>query len=105
MSVTSSPLNDQRAPLALLFKGSTMALMDTIQAVSYTAKLVDGPLEGKTINTLFLDSGDPKPLIDVPAESGDKRFSYARTAGVEFATEASERPSAVEYRYRETLFN
>ena len=78
--------------------------MDTTQTRTYTAKLIDGPLEGKTISTPFLDSGEPKPLIEIPAESGGKKFSYARTSGVEYAGTSSERPTAVEYRYRETVF-
>lgn len=104
MRVPSS-ITLQRQPLALPYKGSTMACMDTTQARGYTAKLIDGPLEGTTISTSFMESGDPQPLIEIPAEAGDKRFSYARTAGLEFAGDASERPTAVEYRYRETLFN
>ena len=104
MCVPSS-ITLQRQPLALPYKGSTMACMDTTQARGYTAKLIDGPLEGKTISTAFLESGDPQPLIEIPAEAGDKRFSYARAGGLEFGGDAGERPTAVEYRYRETLFN
>ena len=32
--------------------------MDTSTASSYTAKLIDGPLEGKTVATAFLDTGE-----------------------------------------------
>lgn len=81
-----------------------MAIMNTTQSRGYTAKLIDGPLEGKTISTSFLESGDPQPLLDIPAEAGGKHFSYARAAGLEFAGESSELPTAVEYRYRETTF-
>lgn len=82
-----------------------MAFMNTTPAPSYTAKMLDGPLEGKTISTAFLDTGEPQPLITIPAEAGGKRFSYVRTAGLEFAGDGSELPTAVEYRYRETLFD
>lgn len=78
--------------------------MNTTQARSYTAKLIDGPLEGKTISTAFLESGDPRPLLNIPADAGGKHFSYARTSGLEFAGESREQPTAVEYRYRETTF-
>ncbi|KQV06110.1 hypothetical protein [Leifsonia sp. Root112D2] len=80
--------------------------MDTSTA-SYTAKLTDGPLEGKTIRTEFLDSGDPRPRIEIPAEGGGKRYLYARAGGVEYASEdsRSDRPSAVDYRYLEALFD
>jgi hypothetical protein len=84
-----------------------MSRMDTSTA-TYTAKLTDGPLEGKTITTEFLESGDPRPRIEIPAEAGSgKRYLYARAAGVEFASEdsGSDRPSAVDYRYLEALFD
>jgi hypothetical protein len=72
---------------------------------TYTAKLTDGPLQGKTITTTFLDSGDPQPRIEIPADSG-KRYLYARGAGLEF--EGSDHPglpTAVEYRYLEVLLS
>ncbi|GAB3616205.1 hypothetical protein GCM10027416_07620 [Okibacterium endophyticum] len=74
--------------------------MNTTES-SYTAKLTDGPLEGKTISTEFLESGDPRPSIEIPA--GSKTYVYARSAGQEF--EASDRPSAVDYRYLTTSFD
>jgi hypothetical protein len=77
--------------------------MVTASSGTYTAKLTDGPLEGKTITTQFLDSGDPQPRIEIPAESG-KRYLYARGSGLEFEGEGSERPTAVDYRYLEALF-
>ncbi|MCX7520928.1 hypothetical protein OSC27_01410 [Microbacterium sp. STN6] len=80
--------------------------MDT-SVGSYTAKLTDGPLEGKTIRIDFLDSGDPQPRLEIPVESTGKRYLYLRAAGVEYASEDtdSRRPSAVDYRYLETLFD
>jgi len=72
---------------------------------TYTAKLTDGPLEGKTITTAFLESGDPQPRIEIRADSG-KRYLYARGAGLEFEGSGSPgRPSAVEYRYLELLLS
>ncbi len=82
-----------------------MASMDTTPGRGYTAKLIDGPLEGKTIRSAFLESGDPQPLLAIPAQAGGKRFTYARTAGLEFGGDSGELPTAVEYRYRETLFD
>lgn len=70
---------------------------------SYTAKLVDGPLEGRTIATDFLESGDPKPRLEIPAAEG-KRYIYSRGAGLEFEAEGEDRPTAVEYRFIETAF-
>lgn len=72
----------------------------------YTAKLTDGPLEGKTITTAFLESGDPQPRIEIPVDSGAKRYVYARGAGQEFdSAEEPARPSAVDYHYLEALFD
>jgi hypothetical protein len=71
---------------------------------TYTAKLTDGPLEGKTLSADFLDSGDPRPTVDIPAQGG-KTYVYARTAGQEFESEDSDRPTAVNYRYLTTNFD
>lgn len=78
--------------------------MDTSSASSYTAKLIDGPLEGKTVATAFLESGDPRPRLELNADPG-KRYIYSRAAGLEFSGEDDERPTAVEYRYIETVFD
>ncbi|WP_308467979.1 hypothetical protein [Rathayibacter soli] len=81
--------------------------MGTSSFGTYTAKLTDGPLEGKTVTTEFLDSGDPRPRIEIPADSSGKRYLYSRAAGVEFASDdaGDRRPSAVDYRYLEAVFD
>jgi hypothetical protein len=80
--------------------------MGTAATGTYTAKLTDGPLEGKTITTEFLETGDIRPRLEIPAESGGKRYLYTRGAGLEFdSTEFPERPTAVDYRYLEALFD
>ena len=80
--------------------------MDTASSGTYTAKLTDGPLEGKTITVQFLGTGDPQPRIEIPAESGRKGYLYSRTAGLEFdSSDHSERPTAVDYRYLEAVFH
>ncbi|MDN4614318.1 hypothetical protein P5G50_07635 [Leifsonia sp. F6_8S_P_1B] len=83
--------------------------MATTSMTTYTAKLIDGPLEGKTISIAFLDSGDPRPRLELPAPSGGKKYLYVRASGLEreFASEGpgAERPSAVGYRYLETVFD
>lgn len=81
--------------------------METSSFGTYTAKLTDGPLEGKTVTTEFLSSGDPRPRIEIPAEAGGKRYLYTRGAGVEFSSDdsTSDRPSAVDYRYLQALFD
>jgi hypothetical protein len=77
--------------------------MDTSTS-SYTAKLIDGPLEGKTVSTAFLDTGDPRPRLELNADKG-KRYIYTRGAGLEFSADDDDRPTAVEYRFVETVFD
>ncbi|HYI32567.1 MAG TPA: hypothetical protein VEX88_03800 [Glaciibacter sp.] len=80
--------------------------MATASSGTYTAKLTDGPLEGKTITVQFLGSGDPQPRIEIPADAGRKGYLYSRTAGLEFdSSDHSERPTAVDYRYVEAVFH
>ena len=81
--------------------------MGTSSSGAYTAKLTDGPLEGKTVTTDFLDAGEPQPRLEIGASGGEKRYVYTRSGGVEYASESgeSDRPSAVDYRYLETLFD
>lgn len=83
--------------------------MATTSLTTYTAKLTDGPLEGKTITTEFLSSGDPRPRLEIPAPVGGKRYVYVRLSGTgtEYTSTdtSSGRPSAVGYRYLETVFD
>ncbi|AGW42327.1 hypothetical protein O159_23660 [Leifsonia xyli subsp. cynodontis DSM 46306] len=76
---------------------------------TYTAKLIDGPLEGKTIATAFLDEDGLRPRLELPSTTAGKRFVYIRAAGaeVEFAPgdDRAPLPSAAAYRYLETVFD
>jgi hypothetical protein len=81
-----------------------MTRMNTSTGGSYTAKLIDGPLEGKTVATAFLDSGDPQARLELKADAG-KRYVYSRGGGLEFDSSGSSQPSAVEYRFIETVFD
>ncbi|GAA1942438.1 hypothetical protein [Agromyces allii] len=78
--------------------------METSTTSSYTAKLIDGPLEGKTVATAFLETGEPRPRLELSGEHG-KRYVYSRAGGLEFSSENDDRPSAVEYRFLETVFD
>ncbi|WP_368498827.1 hypothetical protein [Herbiconiux sp. A18JL235] len=75
--------------------------MSSSSASSYTAKFTDGPLEGKTIRTDFTESGEPQARLTIPAASAEKQYLYRRSSGLEYA--ASGRPSAVDYRYVESI--
>ncbi|MFF1877329.1 hypothetical protein [Leifsonia sp. NPDC058230] len=80
--------------------------MATTSTTTYTAKLTDGPLEGSTVTTEFLDAGVPRPRLELPSSAGSKRYVYIRSSGIEFASDNAldDRPSAVEYRYLEAIF-
>lgn len=82
--------------------------MATTSMTTYTAKLIDGPLEGKTIATAFLDEGGLRPLLTLPTVTSGKHYIYVRATGteVEYAPgdSAVSRPSAAAYRYLETVF-
>jgi hypothetical protein len=77
------------------------SIMSPVDNGSYTAKFTDGPLEGKTIRTGFTDAGEPHARLSIPAASRSKTFLYRRASGLEYAD--SERPSAVDYRYIESV--
>jgi hypothetical protein len=77
--------------------------MGTSSSGAYTAKLTDGPLEGKTITTDFLESGEAQPRLKIAAAGGGKHYVYSRSGGVEYAGDA-DRPTAVDYRYIEAVF-
>lgn len=80
--------------------------MSMTQFGTYTAKLVDGPLEGKTISTPFSVGGEPQPRISIPTDSPSKHYLYIRGSGIEFGegSAADHRPSAVEYRFVQAVF-
>jgi hypothetical protein len=81
--------------------------MATTSTTTYTAKLTDGPLEGKTIATEYLGTGDPRPRLEIPSHTAGKRYLYIRSSSIEFASDDAldRRPSAVEYRYLEAIFD
>jgi hypothetical protein len=78
--------------------------MSDTTKTTYTAKLTDGPLEGRTVATGFLEDGQPKPTVEIPAPGG-KTYVYARSAGQEFESAGSALPSAVAYRFLTTNFS
>lgn len=78
-----------------------MCAMST-QTSSYTVKLTDGPLEGKTIAAHLTDEGSPTPTVDVASGTAGKVYRYARTTGQEY--DDSGAPSAVDYRFLEAVF-
>jgi hypothetical protein len=77
-----------------------MSLMGaTTASATYTAKLLDGPLEGKTIATGFLESGDPQGRIVIPANNRGKKYVYRRNGEISEFAEGTGAPGVVDYRY------
>ena len=75
--------------------------MAPIDNGSYTAKFTDGPLEGKTIRTDFTPAGEPQARLTIPAAATAKQYLYRRSSGLEYGD--SDRPSAVDYRYVQSI--
>jgi hypothetical protein len=77
--------------------------MTTTEFGSYTAKLTDGPLEGRTVRTEFSQAGEPLAQLEIPAGAA-KRYVYLRGSGVEYNGEGENAalPSAVDYRFVES---
>jgi hypothetical protein len=66
---------------------------------TYTAKLLDGPLEGRTVATTFLDNGVPQARIVLPANDRGKKYVYRRSGEISEFAEGTGAPGAVDYSY------
>lgn len=82
------------------FDDEELTPMTAVTHGSYTAKFTDGPLEGKTIRTDFTEAGEPQARLSIPGSSA-KHHLYRRASGLEFSD--SDRPSAVDYRFIESV--
>lgn len=71
----------------------------TAAGASYTAKLVDGPLEGKTVSAAFLDDGAPQARIVLRANDRGKSYVYRRNGEISEFAEGTGAPGAVDYHY------
>jgi len=77
-----------------------MGRMDTPTAGGrYTAKLLDGPLEGRTVATSFLDNGDPQARIVLRANDRGKKYVYRRNGEISEFADGTGVPGAVDYSY------
>lgn len=87
--------------------GEELTEVSTISSGTYTAKLTDGPLEGKTIRTDFTVGGDPQPSLTIPTGSESKEYLYIRGTGSEFGANDtnSSLPSAVDYHFVQAIFH
>ncbi|WP_344774799.1 hypothetical protein [Gryllotalpicola kribbensis] len=71
----------------------------TTAGETYTAKLLDGPLEGRTIATSFLDGGTPQGRLVLPANDRGKKYVYRRSGEISEFADGTGAPGAVDYRY------
>jgi len=77
-----------------------MGVMGTATAGgTYTAKLLDGPLEGRTLAASFLDTGDPQGRIVIRANDRGKKYIYRRNGDISEFAEGTGAPGAVDYSY------
>ncbi|GAA4166071.1 hypothetical protein GCM10022286_30120 [Gryllotalpicola daejeonensis] len=66
---------------------------------TYTAKLLDGPLEGRTVAAKFLDNGTPQGRIVLPANDRGKKYVYRRNGDISEFADGTGAPGAVDYAY------
>lgn len=71
----------------------------TPTSASYTAKLVDGPLEGKTLRRPYGDASAPAARIEIPARAG-AHYVYLLAGSLEHDEGAGALPTAAAYRYQ-----
>jgi hypothetical protein len=88
----------QRVAAALRL--STMGRMSmTTARETYTAKLLDGPLEGRTVAASFLGDGIPRGRIVLPANDRGKKYVYRRNGDISEFADGTGAPGAVDYNY------
>ncbi|KQQ21148.1 hypothetical protein ASF48_11510 [Rathayibacter sp. Leaf299] len=77
---------------------SSLRPSDTLAA--YTAKLADGPLEGKTLRRPYGDDGVPAARVEIPTGRGSSRWVYLLAGSLEHDEGAGSQPTAAAYRYQ-----
>lgn len=69
-------------------------------AAAYTAKLVDGPLEGKTLRRPYGDDSGPAARLEIPGSRAGSRYIYLLAGSLEHDEGAGALPTAAAYRYQ-----
>ncbi|MBF4462860.1 MULTISPECIES: hypothetical protein [unclassified Rathayibacter] len=77
-----------------------MATTHTTTAPSYTAKLVDGPLEGKTVRRPYDGESAPAARLEIPGSRAGSHYIYLLAGSLEHDEGAGARPTAAAYRYQ-----
>ena len=84
-----------------MMKGmATTHTSDTSTAPAYTAKLVDGPLEGKTLRRSYGDETAPAARLEIPGSRPGSRYVYLLAGSLEHDEGAGALPTAAAYRYQ-----
>ncbi|QHC58028.1 hypothetical protein [Rathayibacter sp. VKM Ac-2760] len=67
---------------------------------AYTAKFVDGPLEGKTLRRPYGDASAPAGRLDIPGARAGSHYLYLLAGALEHDEGAGTLPTAAAYRYQ-----
>ena len=67
---------------------------------TYTAKLTDGPLEGKTLRRAYGDEQAPAARLEIPTGRNGSRWIYLLAGSLEHDEGAGSLPTAAAYRYQ-----
>ncbi|QHF20754.1 hypothetical protein GTU71_07785 [Rathayibacter sp. VKM Ac-2762] len=77
-----------------------MVTTHTTTTSAYTAKLLDGPLEGKTLRRGYGDDQAPAARLEIPGARAGSRYIYLLAGGLEHDEGAGALPTAAAYRYQ-----
>ncbi|KQQ03923.1 MULTISPECIES: hypothetical protein [unclassified Rathayibacter] len=66
----------------------------------YTAKLVDGPLEGKTLRRSYDGATTPAARLEIPGPRAGSHYIYLFSGALEHDEGAGTLPTAAAYRYQ-----
>jgi hypothetical protein len=66
---------------------------------AYTAKFLDGPLEGKTLRRSYGEATAPAGRLEIPAAREGTRYLYLLAGALEHDEGAGALPTAAAYRY------
>ncbi|WKK70824.1 hypothetical protein Q0F99_13785 [Rathayibacter oskolensis] len=72
----------------------------TSTTTAYTAKLLDGPLEGKTIRRSYDGASAPAARLEIPGARAGSHYIYLFSGALEHDEGAGALPTAAAYRYQ-----
>ncbi|MWV49237.1 hypothetical protein GRS96_08095 [Rathayibacter sp. VKM Ac-2803] len=67
---------------------------------AYTAKLVDGPLEGKTLRRSYDGASTPAARLAIPGPRAGSHYVYLYSGALEHDEGSGSLPTAAAYRYQ-----